>query len=72
MCNCISEAEKSLKDTNTKLDVPITFNQKSGQLSANRLTIATTKRDPKKREKVNRLFASYCPFCGKKYPKELG
>lgn len=67
MCNCIIEAEKALKDTNTILDVPILFNQKSGQLSANRLTIATAKRNPKKREKPSRIFASYCPFCGKKY-----
>lgn len=65
MCNCIALVEKSLQTTNTILDIPITFNY--GQFSANRLTIATLKRDSKKREKASRIFASYCPFCGKKY-----
>lgn len=67
MCNCIAEAEKALKDTNTTLDVPIVINSKSGKISANRLTVTTIKRDMKKREQPSRIFASYCPFCGKKY-----
>ena len=66
-CKCIAEAEKTLKNTNTMLDIPLMFSVRSGQLSADRTTVSTVKRDPKKREKAYRLFASYCPFCGKKY-----
>mgnify|MGYP001561093374 CR=1 FL=1 len=70
MCNCIAEIENALKDTNTRLDVPIVLNSKSGELSANRVTITTAKRDQKKRKEASRIFASYCPFCGKKYNEQ--
>lgn len=68
MCNCISEVEAKLKETgrNTKLDIPITFSL-TGKLSADRVNVATCKRDDKKREKPLRLFAAYCPFCGEAY-----
>lgn len=69
MCNCISEVEAKLKETgrNTKLDIPVTFSL-TGKLSADRVNVATCKRDDKKREKPLRLFAAFCPFCGEAYP----
>jgi hypothetical protein len=71
MCNCIEKVEKKLLEsgTNTKLDIPITLSA-NHDLSANRVTISTCKRDEKKREKPTRMFASYCPFCGLPYKKE--
>ena len=71
MCNCISEVEEKLKETgrNTKLDIPITFSL-TGKLSADRVNVATCKRDEKKREKPLRLFAAFCPFCGEAYPEK--
>ena len=71
MCNCISEVEAKLKETgrNTKLDIPVTFSL-TGKLSADRVNVATCKRDDKKREKPLRLFAAFCPFCGEAYPEK--
>jgi hypothetical protein len=68
MCNCIEEVQKKLLETgrNTMLDIPMSLSP-SHDLSANRVTISTCKRDEKKREKPLRMFASYCPFCGLPY-----
>jgi hypothetical protein len=51
---------------NTKLVMPVLLFNTRGD----RVIIATCKRDEKKRERPKFLFASYCPFCGKKYPEE--
>ncbi len=71
MCDCISQVQAKLEETgkNTKLDIPITFSL-TGKLGADRVTVATCKRDNKKREKPLPVFASYCPFCGERYESE--
>lgn len=69
MCNCIDMSVKALeeKKINTSLVIPITF-RTDGKVSADRLTVGTEKRDFSKREKPVTIFASFCPFCGEKYP----
>jgi hypothetical protein len=69
MCNCIQLSEEALihNGSNTTLDRPIMLS-KVGKLDvAQRVTISTCKRDPHRKEKPMRLFATYCPFCGEKY-----
>ena len=70
MCNCINLVNDNLeKQTdNTKLDIPIVFNQATNELKADMACVATTKRDDHSRKRAARLFAAYCPFCGEKYP----
>ena len=66
-CNCIKEVNEALVDSNTRLDVPTVANLLTGQLRSDRVTISTYKRDSKKRGSLPKIFAVYCPFCGKKY-----
>lgn len=73
MCNCIKDTNKVLEERglNTRLDIPIMFNRGNGNLgSSPQVLIKTKKADTTKREKPIKLFASYCPFCGEKYPDQ--
>ena len=69
MCNCIAEIQEALEKSgkNTMLDIPISFDPRTGVMHANKVTIAVCKRDNSKREKPIRLFPSHCPFCGELY-----
>ena len=71
MCNCIKEVDDQMlkMGRNTKLDIPIAWSL-TGGISADRVLIATCKRDNKKREGPLKLTAAFCPFCGKPYPEE--
>lgn len=60
MCKCITKLNVSLAEHNT---VVLTTLFSSWAL------ISTVKDDPKKRGKPVSVVASYCPFCGKRYPE---
>lgn len=68
MCDCIEEINKNLKEKteNTELDIPMIWNLK-GIKTQQRVIIATRKRVAKIRKTPIKLFATYCPFCGKPY-----
>lgn len=74
MCNCIAKINDLLKEQgNTELDIPVTFSIKNFSergLSADRVRIATRKRDTHKREQAKALIPAYCPFCGEEYPEK--
>ena len=67
MCNCIDEVNDKLKEagTNTAIDVPFVLS--GNNVSASRPVVATRKIDSKQRGKAQKVFCSYCPFCGEKY-----
>jgi len=69
MCDCIETINEKLKeaDTNTALDVPFMLNFTSNAVRADRLIVTTRKINSKSRKKAQRIFCSYCPFCGEKY-----
>ena len=75
MCDCINLTNATLKEHpewNTCLDIPFTWD-KTGGINASRTTVSTMKLDEDRRPKNKkpiRLFATYCPFCGEKYPTE--
>jgi spore coat polysaccharide biosynthesis protein SpsF (cytidylyltransferase family) len=71
MCNCIADMQKALEESgkNTMLDIPIVIDRKTGAMKADKVMIATCKRDNNKREKPIKLFPSHCPFCGELYPR---
>lgn len=71
MCNCIAMTDEKFVeiDSNSKLDVPFVFNHK-GIVSIRRVLVATVKRDEHSRKKASKIFATYCPFCGEKYPDD--
>ena len=66
MCDCIEQVNKLLAERNTKLSQAFNLSGSSNPL----LMIKTEKLDDSKRQKPANMFASYCPFCGKKYKKE--
>lgn len=62
-CSCIEKVDAKLADRgdNTKILVP--------WFGPQRPFVETTKLDASKRGKPSKLFASFCPFCGVKYPE---
>lgn len=64
MCKCIATVNKKLAEHNTQIEVPI--------IGPNRPFVATVKINYMKRGRPKMMFATYCPFCGKKYPEPRG
>lgn len=60
-CECAARVNDHLKAYNTELMADL--------FGPYRAFIETTKADPKKRGKPYSMIASYCPFCGSKYPE---
>ena len=63
MCDCIDKIDEHLAQFNTKVELPMWT--ASGKRTP---FVQTIKKDQKKRGKPRMIFASYCPFCGEKYP----
>ena len=61
MCECIARVNKHLAEFNSVIELPWAGPQ--------RPFVLTMKKDEKKRGKPKMMFASYCPFCGEKYPE---
>lgn len=68
MCDCIEKVNVELAKENTKLTLPMVMNIKAATMRSSVKTMVETERLTAKRgSKVWRIFATYCPFCGKKY-----
>lgn len=66
MCVCIYEMKKRLEENGYENVKPPV------EIISGRVYISFTAREPgKKKEKEVPLLLSKCPFCGKKYEKEL-
>jgi len=59
-CDCVDQIDAKLADRNTKLNL---------EVFSERCVVESMKIDSKKRGAPVRVLASYCPFCGKKYPE---
>ena len=71
MCDCIRNLNILLiekEGNNTRISTPIFVNISTGLGSIAQAMIVTEKRDTRNRIKPDKIIASYCPFCGKKYP----
>ena len=60
MCDCIARVNKFLAGHNSKIMLPM--------LGPQIPFVETQKLDEKKRGKPMMAFATFCPFCGEKYP----
>lgn len=60
-CDCITRVNADLRAHNGKITLPLIGRQQP--------FVQTNKLDEKKRGKVPLLFATFCPFCGSKYPE---
>lgn len=69
MCNCIELVNKELKGYNTRLVIPISLNQ-HGLKAIEKVVCVTEKDNARDKRKAVKIFATYCPFCGKKYEEE--
>lgn len=64
MCDCITEVNKLLDEHNTTLALPM--------FGARRPFVQTEKLESTKRGKPPMMQATFCPFCGEKYPARDG
>ncbi len=68
MCDCLELTNKTLADQGFNTFVDHTLPFFGGVAQA---VLHTSKIDENKRGKPMTMIASYCPFCGEKYPKEV-
>lgn len=70
-CECLKRINKELEEHNIRIALGLQLVESttekgwSADLHA-RIIVATEKIDPKSRKKPPILYASFCPFCGKK------
>lgn len=65
MCGCISKIDADLKPDGQCLDATM-----FGDRKATVMLIRTDKwKHENRRSKPTRVIASFCPFCGEKYPR---
>jgi hypothetical protein len=66
-CKCIDKVNELLIEQHeTRLDIPLMFNLTNHKATQDKVLVATKKVDGSKKP-AKKVFASYCPFCGKKY-----
>ena len=68
MCKCVSLVNKKLAEHNTEICLIGTINPKNGRYEE-RMIVPTIKLNNRKRGNAMKVFASYCPMCGEKYPE---
>jgi len=67
MCDCISKVNRLLREHNTEIDAVSAWHPK-GWIEE-RLLVPTRRIDSKRRKGPMKVFASFCPMCGKEIPK---
>lgn len=65
MCDCIRRTNERFKQKNMNTELVIACIL-TGET---RILVATDKIDTKIRGKAVNMMATYCPFCGEKYPE---
>lgn len=68
MCDCMTRVNESLKARNTKLSVSFCLSRDLSEADT-MLMIQTEKLDKQSRVKPATVIPTFCPFCGKKYPR---
>lgn len=72
MCKCLALTQAALKEHNTEIVVCFLLPIGKRKRSLTIPTIATQKIETRKRGKAKTVVASFCPFCGEKYPDVEG
>lgn len=67
MCECMKELNEQFAPTGLKLAQTLTL--KDGLLPNARVELEMIKQQGRKRSVKPNILASYCPFCGEKYPE---
>lgn len=70
MCNCIEEVSEKLKPHGCGLDVPLIIPRDAkAPMPPAKVAVRTYRLDFNKRKTPALVVASFCPFCGEKYPE---
>lgn len=64
MCDCMKTMDDQLKAHQASANTMLVFNL----MGQTRAVVATCKRREKDRQKPVYVMASFCPFCGERYP----
>jgi hypothetical protein len=71
LCNCIEIVNDKLKERNTRLTIPMIFSAEYDPPRPPSLLIQTEQIETGRgKPKAVGMFASHCPFCGKKFVAE--
>lgn len=71
MCDCITEVDKSMEEQKQgfRLALAMPYKQIRGRMILDcRAQVETERVDDGNRKKRVSIMATYCPFCGVKYP----
>jgi hypothetical protein len=68
-CKCAEMVNDNLRPMNAALKRGVCFNFSTKQASVSPPEIALRRIDGKNRKPLPPIVATYCPFCGKKYPE---
>jgi hypothetical protein len=71
MCDCLSMVNRELAKHNTHVDLVDTINMTTGKFEQ-RMAIPTARTNTRKRGSPMKVFATFCPMCGEKYPETGG
>jgi len=71
MCECVKKLDEQLVEHNGRIAMALTMSKDMSRMGE-RLLVATEKIDTKKRKPIPKLMATFCPFCGDKWPAEDG
>jgi hypothetical protein len=68
MCNCADAADEKLKERNTRLIRAFVFSPRHAD-NPNLMIETEQIETGRGKEKKMGMFATFCPFCGEKYPE---
>lgn len=71
MCNCVSMVNRELVKHNTEISMVDTISMVTGQFER-RMAVPTQRINTRKRGTPMKVFATFCPMCGEKYPERDG
>lgn len=71
MCDCASQTQKAITEKFPNFDLNMTLPWKAGDVARIIILAERSQFAPKgTAHKPVKIIASFCPFCGEKYPEE--
>lgn len=69
-CDCVDRMNEAMAARNAAIEIGMLIDYATGKLREAPPAIKVYKVDPKRRDRLPTLLATFCPFCGRKYEPE--